>query len=304
MTRQRSTGAAGKVSLHVGQPFNPFGLFNGIFIPEALMRAKGISLGAKVTYGRLARYAGQDGNCYPSVPTLAAELATSARQTQRYLAELEGNELIRRIPRISESGQTSSTYVFLWHPLFVEGMTDPAPEGVTDPTPERVTDPTPKESHSEESPIEETNIDLDSPSANRKNGDSRVDSSDVASTCKQYPRVREALAEYMTTVDDDERVYPPDRLVVDVMDASAGATEEEVIRCLYYLRNERRLRPGARHGPRHFGWFKTVVGDYFRQKSFREAVVTPPNVDDQKNGAGLSKAEFDSMTDSIETCGS
>jgi hypothetical protein len=105
MKRERSTSAAGKVSLQVGQPFNPFGMFNGIWIPEALVRAKGISLGAKVTYGRLSRYAGQDGNRYPSVPELARELAISVRQMQKYLAELAANALVRRIPRISDSGQ-------------------------------------------------------------------------------------------------------------------------------------------------------------------------------------------------------
>jgi hypothetical protein len=104
MSGQRSTSAAGHVSLEVGQPFNPFGLFNGIFIPEALVRARGISLGAKITYGRLARYAGEDGNCYPSVPTLAFEIGTCERQTQRYLAELEKKQFIRRLPRVSESG--------------------------------------------------------------------------------------------------------------------------------------------------------------------------------------------------------
>ena len=88
------------------------------------------------------------------------------------------------------------------------------------------------------------------------------------------------------TKTEDERVNPPDRLVIDVMDASAGATEEEVIRCLHYLRNERGLRPGARHGPRHFGWFKTVVGDYFRQKSFREAVFTPRMLTIRKTAPG------------------
>lgn len=72
MSRQRSTTAAEKVSLRVGQPFNPFGLFHGIWILEAMVRAKCISAGAKITYGRLARYAGPDGNCYPSVPTLAS----------------------------------------------------------------------------------------------------------------------------------------------------------------------------------------------------------------------------------------
>jgi hypothetical protein len=300
MSRQRSTSAAGKVSLQVGQPFNPFGLFNGIFIPDALVRAKGVSPGAKLAYGRLARYAGQDGNCYPAVPTLAAEIGMSVRQTQYYLAELERNKLTRRITRLSKSGQSSNAFEFLWHPLFEAGVKETAPEGVQDVAPEGVQDSAPEESHSEES----QNIDLDYPPTNRKNRDSRLDSSVAPSTCKRYPRLREALADYMMTTNEEERVNPPDRLVVDVMDASAGATEEEVIRCLHYLRNERGLRPGAKHGPRHFGWFKTVVADYFRQKSFREAVFTPPNADDQKNGAGLSKAEFDSMTDSIETCGS
>ena len=59
MSRQRSPSAAGQVSLQVGQPFNPFKLFNGIYIPEALVRAKGISAGAKLAYGRLTRYAGR-----------------------------------------------------------------------------------------------------------------------------------------------------------------------------------------------------------------------------------------------------
>ena len=48
----------------VGQPFNPFRLFTGIFIPEALVRSELVSPGAKMAYGRLARYAGQDGRCW------------------------------------------------------------------------------------------------------------------------------------------------------------------------------------------------------------------------------------------------
>lgn len=297
VSRQRSPIAEGRRSLQVGQPFNPFGLFNGIFIPEALMRAKNISPGAKVAYGRLARYAGQDGNCYPSVAMLAAELTTSVRQTQRYLAELEKAELIRRTPRILKSGQTSSAYVFLWHPLFEAGITDSKPEGVTDPTPDGVTDRSPKESHSEES----QNIDLDYPPTNRKNRDSRLDPADARSECRQHPRLREGLADYMMTAEDDERVYPSDRHVVDVMDASGGATEDEVVQCLRYLRDERRLLPGTRHGPRFFSWFKTAVADYFRQQRDGEMVYVPPDVDwDCRNGPGLSKSQFDSMTDAIE----
>jgi Helix-turn-helix domain len=100
-------------SLRVGEPFNPFGLFNGIFIPEALMRAKSISPGAKLTYERLARYAGHDGNCYPSLRTLASEIGAGVRQVQRYAAELEKARFVRRIARVSEAGLSSNLYEFL-----------------------------------------------------------------------------------------------------------------------------------------------------------------------------------------------
>jgi len=116
MQAQRSPGAAGAVSLRVGQPFNPFGVFNGIWIPDPLVRTRVISPGAKIVYGRLARYAGADGQCYPAIPTLADEIGVSARQTQHYLAELERNQLIRRVPRFSQNGQQSNAFEFLWHP--------------------------------------------------------------------------------------------------------------------------------------------------------------------------------------------
>src|ERR1017187_6405929 len=104
-------------TLQVGRAFNPFGLFTGIFIPEALVRSTTFSAGAKLTYGRLARYAGQDGNCYPAVPTLASEIGVSVRQTQNYLAELEEQRLIRRVRRFAGPAQTSNAFQFLWHRL-------------------------------------------------------------------------------------------------------------------------------------------------------------------------------------------
>jgi hypothetical protein len=293
---QRPKRVAAAAPLEVGQPFNPFGLFNGIWIPEALVKAKGISPGAKIVYGRLTRYAGPDGNCYPAVPTLAAEVGLSVRQTQNYLAELTREELVRRIPRISGSGQTSNAYVFLWHPLLAEGVKKAAPEGVKDPAP--------KDSQFEESHSEETNIDLDYRLANRKNRDSRPDLGADAPAGKQYPELREALAAYMTTPEDGELVYPSDRVVVDVMHAPGGATEGEVIECLRYLREERGLRPGTRHGPRGFAWFKSVVADHFHQKRARETVYAPPTVPwENRNGPGISQQDFDAMTAAIEVDG-
>lgn len=108
----------------VGQPFNPFGLFNGIFIPEALLKAKSLSLGAKVVYGRLTRYAGQNGLCYPAVNTLATEIGLEVRQTRRYISELEEFGLIRRLKRFSgeDKSQTSNGYEFLGHIIFADSF--------------------------------------------------------------------------------------------------------------------------------------------------------------------------------------
>src|SRR5262245_40885243 len=127
-----------KTRLQVGQPFNPFGLFYGIWIPEALVKCKTISAGAKLAFGRLARYAGQDGRCYPAVSTLASEIGVGLRQAQKYLSELEKVRLIRRVPRYRGSGQTSNAIEFLWHPLFEEGVNDRSGEGVNDNSPRGV----------------------------------------------------------------------------------------------------------------------------------------------------------------------
>jgi hypothetical protein len=121
--------------LQHGQAFNPYGLFTGIFVPEALARFTQLSPGAKLAYGRLARYAGQDGNCFPAVATLASEIGVGLRQAQKYLAELERLCLIRRITRFAEKGQTSNSFQFLWHPVFASGVNDSSGEGVNDSSP-------------------------------------------------------------------------------------------------------------------------------------------------------------------------
>lgn len=86
-----------------------------------------------------------------------------------------------------------------------------------------------------------------------------------ASGIKQYPLLRETLFQCFREPGQED-LYPSDRTVVDVMDAAGGATEQEVVACLRYLREERRLDPGTQNGPRHWAWFKTVVAEYFLRK--------------------------------------
>ena len=139
-------GGTLSISFQPGDPFNPYRLFTGLFIPEGLARCSLISAGAKLAWGRLARYAGSDGRCYPTVKTLGAEIGVGERQAQKYLAELEQAKLIRRVSRFTRRAQTSNAFEFLWHELLERGVNDRSGEGVNDNSPGGVNDRSPKES--------------------------------------------------------------------------------------------------------------------------------------------------------------
>jgi hypothetical protein len=291
------------VSLQPGDVFNPFRMFTGVFIPEGLVRCHWISAGAKLAWGRLARYAGEDGRCYPTVKTLAAEIGLGERQGQKYVAELERARLIRRVRRFDQRAQTSNEFEFLWHGMFAQGVNDRSGEGVNDKSLRGVNDRSPKESHIEESHSEERNTDLDYLPRNRKNHDS-PSSSGLPSVCKAYPHVRERLARYMRSP-GEKKEYPSDRTVVEIMDAAGTHDEPEVIEALNYLYGERGLKPFTEHGPHSFAWFKTVLQDHFTKKRDRESAANPCGHSEweARNETRLSKAVFEAMTDPIEVCG-
>jgi|HubBroStandDraft_6_1064221.scaffolds.fasta_scaffold11923_9 hypothetical protein len=103
----------------VGEPFNPWKRFNFLPIPEAMARRKKLPAGAKLVFGRLCRYAGRDGRCWPAVETLAEEVGLGERQTQKHLRTLEQKGFIRTVKRFGADGsQTSNDYIFLWHQIF------------------------------------------------------------------------------------------------------------------------------------------------------------------------------------------
>ena len=146
-------------------------MFNGIFIPEAICRYRGLSLGAKMVYGRFYRYAGRDGTVYPSIPTLAAELGIGKTQARTYVQELERERFIAvdRENRHFYSNGTggSNKYIFLWHVAFEgeEGKSRKTPPvRKTGGVPLRKTGPLPlrktggKENHHQESQKEESQL--------------------------------------------------------------------------------------------------------------------------------------------------
>jgi hypothetical protein len=274
--------------LRPGEAFNPYRMFTGLFIPEGLAQSRSISAGAKVAWGRLARYAGEGGRCYPTVRTLGCQIGVGQRQAQKYLSELEKACLIRRIERFANRAQTSNGFEFLRHEMFQKGVNGDSAR--------RVNDRSPKESQIEESHSEESKQRLRLTGCESQKA--RFTPGRPAADCKQYPRLREALANYMEEGADWERIYPNDRTVVDIMDAAQGAREEEVIACLRYFYEQRGLKPGTRNGPRRFAWFPTVVSDYFRQKRALEVAETAAD------SGELSKDVFGSMTEPIEIDGS
>jgi hypothetical protein len=72
----------GKIKLArptIGEPFNPWRRFNYLPVPEAIARSKELPPGAKLVYGRLLRFAGARGFCWPSVMKLAVEVGLGER---------------------------------------------------------------------------------------------------------------------------------------------------------------------------------------------------------------------------------
>ena len=63
-------------------------------IPNEILRRKDLSHGAKLCCARLIQYAGKDGKAFPKLTTLVDELGMSKRAVQRFLIELEENNLI------------------------------------------------------------------------------------------------------------------------------------------------------------------------------------------------------------------
>lgn len=105
-----------------GEIYNPFRVFKGSFIPNAVLKCRDLSATSKLVFGRLCQYAGEDGEAYPSYSTIGREVGIERRQTIRAVRELEDFGLIRAVPRRKgDGGLSSNSYVFLWHGIFYEG---------------------------------------------------------------------------------------------------------------------------------------------------------------------------------------
>jgi hypothetical protein len=97
--------------MNAGDAFNPWRQFSGAMVPNWLLRRPEVTLGAKLAYARLCQYAGENGECWPSQPTLARELGAGERSCRRWVAELEERKLIAA----EELPGVGTRFRFLWH---------------------------------------------------------------------------------------------------------------------------------------------------------------------------------------------
>jgi hypothetical protein len=194
----------------VGQTFNPFRLFTGIFIPEAMVRYPHLSPSSKLAYGRLVRYAGEDGRCFPAVKTLAKEIGLRERRTRSCLAELESAAFIRRD---IQPGRTTA-FVFLWHQVFsgesprqknaAPTRRDPAVPTRRDPAAE---DSQHQESQSKESQFPAQAVRIDPLQQGARNSDStKIDDERAAPTSSPEKEFRARLTQRHGAAIDPERV--------------------------------------------------------------------------------------------------
>jgi hypothetical protein len=103
-----------------GEPFIPYKVFGLgyreriLYFPWGLWVSRLVSQQACAVWAILAHRAGRNGDCWPSMETIAADLGITPRHVANCINELRAAGLITS--RRDHGGRgASNRYVFLWH---------------------------------------------------------------------------------------------------------------------------------------------------------------------------------------------
>jgi hypothetical protein len=255
------------VGNEAGKRFNPWRRFRGVMIPDPVL-ASDLSLGAKVCYGILARFAGERGQCFPTMQTIGARIGVSDRQAKTYVAELVRSGFISRAR--GGSGRPNR-YGFLWHPSFdsAEGKDSSRVRGSILPT--------------EETVLREKR-DLDCLATHRKKRDAPPEP-----VSGRSPEGWKPLSDLVEGLIERR---PSRSSLGRIISATPGKTGAEAVEAIQEA-IQRGYGAESRHGPRSASWFVSVVRNYWAD---RERRALPPVATD----SGLGAAEFNRMTNVIE----
>lgn len=108
---------AGAPRKELGPTINPWKMFQGSFIPNAVMQLprRRLSADAKTCYGRLLQFAGKRGVAFPRVSLLALEIGQSRRSVERALKQLRGAGLITTKQRGRKRGGVGRSALISFH---------------------------------------------------------------------------------------------------------------------------------------------------------------------------------------------
>ena len=101
--------------MKIGEAFNPWQRFQGILIPDGIVSANWLTAPDKIVFGRLLKFAGKNGECWPSHDRLARDCGVSRATVRRAIQGLLRAHLIE--VRRSRLGGANS-YEFLWHEIY------------------------------------------------------------------------------------------------------------------------------------------------------------------------------------------
>lgn len=144
--------------MQVGKPFNPYGMFVGVFIPNVLLESGALSPTAMLLWARMAQFAGKGGRCYPKQTTLAKSLHITTGRVKQLVKELEEKQFIRICKPDGQARlfHAPNEYEFLWHQSLEQRETvPPEVEYIIPPGGEHIIPPR-EESQREEKPLKGT----------------------------------------------------------------------------------------------------------------------------------------------------
>ena len=107
-TKKKKSKLPKELEPYQDKMFNPYGIFQGIFIPNFILDSD-MTPTTKILFGRLIKFCGKKGFCYPKTITIADSLKISKRQVIRSINELVEQGFVIKVRR----GQMRSNYYIL-----------------------------------------------------------------------------------------------------------------------------------------------------------------------------------------------
>ncbi|MDA1316170.1 MAG: helix-turn-helix domain-containing protein [Acidobacteria bacterium] len=254
-----------------GEVFNPYRLFEGVWVPTGVLPLKEICPAAKLLYGQLGRYAGKDGQCFPSQATLAKDLGISDRQVRNLLGDLEREGFIRTV---QQGLRRNNRYVFLWHPALESCLRSLERNSAAGPKRKNTSGQDRKSSaHKEKEGKEKKQKETPrSVSAKRVRAQSASDgltspSEEVLSAFRENLELKELFKASVELIWEElfkcfgVKLGRPDRVICErILSAGRGLKAENI--CSMIRRYATSVSAGKKPAPRKYGFFVTHVSSY------------------------------------------